>query len=368
MKNKPFVSVQVINWNGRKFLKDCFDSLIKQDYPNFELVLVDNGSNDDSISLVQELYKKQIYSGKLRIYSLDKNKGFAEGYNRSYECTEAEYVLLINNDTICSDHQLISKMVAKAESDKLIANVGASIYPIGTDLSKVKPERTGTLSMAMTNTFHSIGKNKVFYVSGCCCLIRKKLVDKPFDKDYFAYCEDVYMGWNNILRGYKNVQVTDAKLLHYGSATTGTGSPFVRYYAERNRMLNCLLFYDTKTLIKVIPLLLVYSFTAGLFFLQRPKVFWAFLKGHAWIWTHIPTILSKRREIQSKRKVDDSEIIKLLASDIFLMEAKTTSFYESLKKSKVLNIVAYSTRIMNNVSKRYCSLVGLKTIDIKNNK
>lgn len=365
MKKEPFVSVQIINWNGLRFLKDCFDSLLKQDYPNFELVLVDNGSIDKSIYFIKSNYSKEIKKGLVRIDALGKNYGFAEGYNLAYSHTNADYILLINNDTICPDKQLVSKMVLKAESNPRVALVGASIYPFGTDLKKInRTERPGTLSLSLTNTLRHLKNNNVFYVSGCCCLIKRSLIDIPFDKDYFAYCEDVYLGWKSIIQGYSNVQEPNAKILHYGSGTSGSGSPFVRYYAERNRMLNCLLFYSPLTLLRVFPLLILYSFVAGIFFLQRPKVFWSFLKGHIWILFHPITIIKKRRKIQSIRVIDDKEIIAMLSSEIFLMKTKLTSFKETLKnKKKIMHLIDSSSKILNKLSSSYCKIVGLRTLD-----
>lgn len=365
MHKEPFVSVQIINWNGLRFLKDCFNSLLKQDYPNLELVLVDNGSKDESINFIKSNYSAEINKGLIRIDALGKNYGFAEGYNRAYANANADYILLINNDTICPDKKLVSKMVARAESSSKIALVGASIYPFGTNLRKTKKiERPGTLSLALTNTLRHLKGNRVFYVSGCCCLIKKSLIDAPFDKDYFVYCEDVYLGWKSLIQGYDNVQEPEAKLLHYGSGTSGSGSPFVRYYAERNRMLNCFLFYKGFTLLRVLPLLFLYSLIAGVFFLQRPKIFWAFLKGHFWILSHPLLIIKKRRQIQSIRVINDKKIIGLMSSEIFLMKTELTSFNESLKKKKVLICLIDSTStILNKFSKAYCYLTGLRTID-----
>jgi GT2 family glycosyltransferase len=367
MKEKPSVSVQIINWNGVRFLKDCFDSLLKQDYPNFELVLVDNGSKDGSIKFIKESYDKEIKSGRIRIEVLKKNYGLAEGYNISYSRCTSDYVLLINNDTISPEKNLISNMVARAEKDRSIALVGASIYPFNTNLKKIKSvERPGTLSLALTNTLRYLKGNKVFYVSGCCCLIRKELIDCPFDGDYFAYSEDVYLGWKSILMDYSNVQEPTARILHYGSGTSGTGSPFVRYYAERNRILNCLIFYEGSTLIKILPLLLIYSLVAGAFFLQRPKVFFSFLKAHLWIITHPIKIIKKRNAVQKYRKISDSKVLGMLSTEIFLMETKITSFYISLRKRKTaMRFIEHFSKLLNRAVKLYSGAVGLKTIDTK---
>lgn len=363
MSKLPFVSVQVINWNGKKFLKGCFDSLLKQDYKNFELVLVDNGSSDGSEELVRKNYSKQILGKKIRIVSFDKNYGFAEAYNRAYQQTNADYILLINNDTLAPKKNLLSLLVKKAESDKKTSCVGAAIYPLGTDLENAKDQKPGTLSIVLTNTLRTLEKNSAFYVSGCCCLIKKKLIDTPFDEDYFAYSEDVYLGWKSNLQGYKNVFEPKARILHYGSGTSGTGSPFIRYYGERNRVLNCLLFYELRNLERILPLMTLYSLVSGIFLIQRPKVFAAHLKAHLWILFHPLTILKKRREIQKLRKVSDEKILSLLSTDIFLVEPKATSFYGSMKKNRFMMDFAVKTgNFLNKMARAYAHFIGIKAL------
>ena len=73
---KPVVSVIIVNWNGRTYLPDCLDSLAEQSFRDFEVILVDNGSEDDSVALVKEFYPW------VKLVSLNENIGFAVGNNR----------------------------------------------------------------------------------------------------------------------------------------------------------------------------------------------------------------------------------------------------------------------------------------------
>ena len=360
---KPKVSVQILNYNGKKFLEGCIDSTLKQDYPNFEIVLIDNASIDGSVEFVKERYKREIKKNKIKIIELNRNYGFAGAYNYSYRKTDADYVLLLNNDTLLPDKKMISLMVKRAESDPKTACVSAGIYPFNTDLRKAKEQSPGTLSLILTNTLTPLKGNRLFYSSGCCCLIKKKLIDIPFDSDYFAYSEDVYLGWKVNLLGYKNVLEPKAKLLHYGFGSSGAGSPFVRYYGERNRILNCLIFYETTTLIKILPLLFIYFIVSGLFFMQRPKVFAAYLKAYLWILFHPFKILAKRRKIQRLRKVSDSRVLELLSYKIFFTEPKLTSFYDTLKKRRwLLEVITKISYLLDKLSFLYCNFIGLELL------
>jgi GT2 family glycosyltransferase len=359
----PFVSIQVINWNGKRFLKDCFDDLLKQDYKEVEIVLVDNGSTDDSIDFMKKLYPREIKNKKIRILSLGKNYGFAGGYNISYKKTNADFVLLINNDIRAPNKNFLSLMIDRIKGDDKLALVGASIFPMETDLKKTKESNPTTLSVILTNTLKELKDEHCLYTSGCCCLIKKKAIEIPFDSDYFLYSEDVYLGLKTNTRGYYCVEQPKAKILHYGSGTAKGGSPFVRYYAERNRIINYLTFFEKKNVIKLFPIMCLYFLVSSLFFIQRPKVLWSFIKAHFYILTHMSLILKKRRGIQAYRKISDEEILSKLSSDIFITDIGSTS-YGGKKSNKTFlkNIIKGLATFLNKLSGAYCKIINIKTL------
>ena len=94
----PVASIIVVNWNGREHLADCLDSLAEQTYRDFEVILVDNGSHDDSVPYVQDKYSW------VKLVSLPRNIGFASGNNRGLEHACGDYIVTLNNDTrACPD-------------------------------------------------------------------------------------------------------------------------------------------------------------------------------------------------------------------------------------------------------------------------
>jgi len=354
----PKVSVQVLNYNGRCFLKNCFDSILKQEYPNFEVVLVDNGSSDRSVEFVKNHYEKEIQEGKIKIFAFEKNYGFAEGYNKAYKKTDADYVLLLNNDTILPDRKLIKKLVRRAESDKKIAIVGSLCFSLNTNLKEVK-NTMKDINIVGINVSTSFKKRSI-YVGGYCCLIKKKYIKKLFDSDYFAYGEDVYLGWLTNLLGYKCVYEPEARLWHYGSATNVRGSPMIRYYSERNRLINLLIFYETTTLIKLFPILIIDFFVRGIFLLQRPNVFAAYLSAPLWIISNFRKIIKKRKKIQNQRIISDREILKLMSKKIFITtEIRETSYYATLAKFGVDKIIVKINSFFNTLFAFYFRIVGL---------
>src|SRR5512135_3086042 len=90
----PLFSVIILNWNGRHLLKECLDSVLAQNYRDFETILVDNGSNDGSVDFLRTRYGDQI-----RLVPLDTNAGFGGGNNRGIESARGKWVVFLNNDT-----------------------------------------------------------------------------------------------------------------------------------------------------------------------------------------------------------------------------------------------------------------------------
>ena len=111
----PKVCVAVLNYNGLQWLQGCLDSLAKTAYPNFEVLIADNGSTDGS----QEFIKSRYPSMKLMAF--DENLGFTGGYNRMFAYSDADYFVLLNNDTVVPEPNWINLLVAKMEEDPSIA-------------------------------------------------------------------------------------------------------------------------------------------------------------------------------------------------------------------------------------------------------
>src|SRR5687767_13566896 len=97
ISEKKLVSIVIVNWNGKNNLKECLNSLLKIDYSPYEIVIVDNGSKDGSVTYIKEIQKEN--KNVILVENL-KNLGFAEGNNVGFAHAKGELVLLLNNDTI----------------------------------------------------------------------------------------------------------------------------------------------------------------------------------------------------------------------------------------------------------------------------
>lgn len=341
------VSVQVLNYNGKNFLKNCLDSLLKQDYPNFELVLVDNASTDGSIEFLEQRYKKEIKEKKLKIIRFKKNYGFTGAYNRTYKMAKTDYVLLLNNDIIVPKKNFVSSLmkIAQREGAEIVGGVDC---PIGGEIEVKKREKYCTVNILGFDTPDIISGNEVFYVGAGHCLIDKRKINFLFLEEYFAYGEDVYFCWRARIKGYKVIGDKNAVYLHYGSATNAPRSYFVRINAERNRLTNLLIFFESKTLLKIFPLfsfeLLIKSIYS---IIHYPKLFSAPFSAIWWNMSNLKFLIKNRRLIQKERRVKDKELIKLMSYKIFPEHIST-------KIAKQLN----------SLVRIYCKILRIKTYDL----
>ena len=115
-KEKPFVSIIIVNYNGKRFLKDCFSSLLDCTYfPNFEIIFVDNASSDESINLAKSFAEK----GNITIIENAENLGFGPANNVGFEKAIGEYVVFLNNDTIV-EPEWLDVLISAIEKDETV--------------------------------------------------------------------------------------------------------------------------------------------------------------------------------------------------------------------------------------------------------
>lgn len=232
------LNVIIPNYNGRRFLPACLDSLRAQTYRSFFVTVVDNGSDDDSLSLLSASYPE------VAIIRLSHNRGFSAAANEGILRAGTPFVMLLNNDTILKPDCIEQLMKAMAAGPDIFS-AGALI------LCMEAPHCTDT-----SGDYYSLfgyafcrgqglppvkrAPGQVFSNCGCAVVYRTALLRKTglFDPRFFAYLEDVDLGFRARRLGFRNVSCPDAVALHYGSGTTGRRySPFKVYHSARNNIL-----------------------------------------------------------------------------------------------------------------------------------
>jgi GT2 family glycosyltransferase len=314
----PMVSVVVLNFNGKKLLGKCLDSVLKSDYPNFEVVFVDNASTDGSVEFVRSNFGQ--YSN-LRIMRNDGNFGFAEGNNIGARVARGKYVAFLNNDTEVDPEWL-----------KELAKVMESDGTIGAAQSKLLLFDRKTIDSA-GDFINSYGKgwmrghgeedegqygrtDEIFSARGAAMIIRKQILREVgyFDSTFFMVFEDVDLCWKVRLNGYKVLFVPKSIVYHFGSSirkeTQDIGKGY--FYSIRNSLAALIKNYDLQNLLIGGAVNVLFEFTHFLMSLPFPsKKRYTLSRLSALLWNlfNFRCLWKKRLKVQYYvRKIPDDQI------------------------------------------------------------
>ncbi len=238
ISKNPLISVVILNYNGLECLQICLPSLFRQTISDFEIIVVDNGSTDNSVQYI----KKQFPSIKTIV---NKINTYAAGNNAGIRHARGDYILLLNNDvelaedclaailkTIQNQRDMTGMWALKILNyydKKIIDSTGLIIYRDGICRGRGRME---------SDEGQFDNKSDILMPSGCGGVYSKKMLDEIglLDEDFQFYLEDSDLGFRGRLAGWKAKFIPDARVYHMYSATTGKYSPRKAYYIERNRI------------------------------------------------------------------------------------------------------------------------------------
>lgn len=320
--SSALVSVIIVNWNHGRFLKDCLDALLAQNYPFFDVTVVDNGSQDGSPEWVARRHPD------VRLLTFPDNHGFSRAFNQGTRCTGGAFVLSLNPDVIVSPG-FISEMVRSIGQDERIGMAASKLLradaPTVLDSTGLfidrrrRPYDRGQGEVDRDQ--HDRGAQGGPYVFGACgaaALYRRAMLDdlaldgEYFDEGFFAYYEDADLAWRAQLRGWRCVYAPRAVATHVrgrgdtlrkkGHAAKDSRGPRL---ALRNRYLMTIKNDAWGYLLVDLPLILTAELPRLAYAaLTAPQVLLGILDlVRAW-----PSALRKRRRIRSQRTVDDAAV------------------------------------------------------------
>ena len=273
MKGKRMSKVSVIipNYNGKKYLRDCLDAMECQSFRDFEVLLIDNGSDDGSGDLIRKEYPW------VRLISLRENTGFCGAVNQGIRNSASPFVILLNNDTV-ADKNFIKELLKAIEDKPQAFSCQAKLLKMK---EQDKMDDGGNYYCALGWAFAQ-GKGrperdysrekKIFAACGGAAIYRREILDRTglFDEEHFAYLEDTDIGYRGRLLGYENWYCPDAKVFHVGSGTTGSRyNLFKVRYSSRN---NVYLLYKNMPFLQILwnsPLLITGFAVKAAFFAAR---------------------------------------------------------------------------------------------------
>lgn len=303
---KNLISIVIVNWNGKKWLGKCLDSLERQTYKKIEVVFVDNASSDDSVEFVKQKFPK------IKIIKSEKNLGLTNGIKLAIEHSSGEFLLLINNDA------WVEKDFIKNLYDFYAENNFAVIAPQEKRYDKSQDFKCNTTIDLTGSPAYFVPTysrpDKTFYLSVCFFVSKKEYGDSGgLDTDFFMYNEDVDWFWRLSLLGKKFSYVDNIYIYHAGAGSTGAGLKYNTFlWRNQNALQMIIKNYSLLTLIIILPLYLIQNIFEMFFFvlLLKPKISFSYIQGLVFNIRYIRRTLEKRKWVQSHRKVNDIEILK----------------------------------------------------------
>lgn len=314
--SKLRATVIIPNWNGRGLLGRCLPALNSQSYRDFEVIVVDNGSTDDSVAWVKSRFPD------VRVLAQDRNTGFAAACNSGIRASSAEFVVTLNNDTSPYPDWL-ARLVQAADQHPDVGMFASTLYldrtPLAIDAIGIQVSRLGVA--------HNIGYGQPIAeipsssqdLFGPCAgagLYRRRLFEDVglFDDTYFAYLEDVELAWRSRWAGWRCISVPASRVLHTHSATGGQNLSRKYWLLGRNRIWTWLRHYPRPHLWYYLPLIILNELFTGLLGM-------IILRSTSPMKGRLHALCSWRHRLQSPttapRRLASSEIFALLQPGMF---------------------------------------------------
>ncbi|MEO5342829.1 MAG: glycosyltransferase family 2 protein [Gammaproteobacteria bacterium SHHR-1] len=301
---RPMISIVIVNYNSGTLLERCLECLTRQSYKTFEVLLVDNASQDNSLAGVES------WPLQLRLLKSETNLGFAAANNRAIQQARGDWVACLNPDAYPQPDWLQELMLARQEYPEF--QFFASLL-----LDASEPNRLDGTG----DNYHVSGlawrrdhghlfnpqylkPEEVFAPCAAAALYRRDILQQVggFDESYFCYFEDVDIAFRLRLLGYRCLFVPDSRALHQGSAITGRRSEFSLYHGHRNLIW---------TYFKNMPTLMLWVFLPQHLLINLITIIRYTFRGQGRVllkakWHGLKGILERRgqrRAIQSSRKI-----------------------------------------------------------------
>lgn len=328
---KPLVSIVIPNLNGMTYLQSCLSSLQEQTYREFEVIVVDNASTDESVQFIRTNFPQTL------IMENRKNLGFSEANNQGIRAARGKYIATLNNDTEV-DSKWLRELAAAAEDSP--DDVGMWAPKILSLQNRTEIDSVGGLLICRDGIAKGRGRletdtgqydhvREILVPSACCGLYRKKMFDDIgyFDRDFFAYCEDTDLGLRALQSGWKARSVPTSIVYHYYSGTGGGYSNTKAFLVERNHLWVAWKNFPAAWNI-MLPFYVILRYVIQLYgtvsnrgsaarFVKDHSfrdVLATIIKAYGAAVKGLPSILHKRRAI--KRKISKAEFVNMLSNHL----------------------------------------------------
>ena len=317
MQNSPLISIIILNYNAGKLLLNCVESVFKTNYDNFEVILVDNISSDNSQKTCKEKFEKII------LIENEKNFGYCEGNNIGIRNANGEFIVILNPDTIVekdwlnhlmnaynkNGDSLYQPKILSLYEKNILQSTGNMIQLFGFGYAKDK----GVLDKQKIEKITEIG-----YASGTCLFTSKIMLDKIglLDPFIFLYHDDLELGLRAAQLGFKSYYVPESTIYHAESYSLKWSSKKF-FWLERNRKYCLLTHLSKSTYHKMRFSLFLVDIMVWLFYIAKGFLF-AKIRAEMDIKKNKKHILKRYNEIEKNKIIPDIEILKTFTDEIFL--------------------------------------------------
>lgn len=308
------VAILVLNWNGESLLKTFFPSWLEHTPQWAELIIVDNGSTDGSVTYLRANYPE------VRILELGVNYGFALGYNRAISSLPHDVVVLLNSDVALTDGWL-TEPLRLLTTDEAIAAVQPKIRSYNQPDSFEYAGAAGGFidclgyPFCRGRLFDSIeqdlgqydSQTDIFWASGACLIVRREVYLElgGLDAHFFAHQEEIDLAWRILSRGYRIVFAPNSLVYHLGGGSLSMNSPRKTYLNFRNNLLMLYKNLPCSYLIVVQALRLLLDAVAALRYVLSGQLShaWAVLRAYGAYCRILPSMRSSRADNLKAMKV-----------------------------------------------------------------
>lgn len=310
------VAIVILNWNGVKMLTRFLPNVLDYSRGDAVVYVADNASTDNSLEVLKTHFPE------VRLVVLDKNWGFAEGYNRALQQIEAEYYVLLNSDVEVSHHWLTplvefmdNNADAAACQPKLLSEKDHDLFEYAGACGGLI-DRYG-YPFCRGRMFDTVEaddgqydyEDEILWATGACMMVRAADFKSAggFDVRFFAHSEEIDLCWRLRLMGRKIYCVPDSFVYHIGGGTLPKNNPMKTYLNFRNNLTMLYKNLPDSELRRVMRMRAVLDYVAALQALAGGRIgdFKAILNGRKAFKKWLPEYRAVRQEIQSKRKTDD---------------------------------------------------------------
>lgn len=331
---QPLVSVVIINRNGREFVDACLRSVFSSDYPEYEVIFVDNASDDGSLEYVKDNFRNNL---RLAFVENKESVGPAVGRNRGVRAAQGKYILFLDNDTQI-DKICIRELVAVLENDGSVGEAQAKLLKLGADnIYDCAGDYLGPLGFLIERSRGVKDVGQFDYIADILsaksagCIIRRDVFDKigGFDEDFYMYLEETDLSWRVWLAGYRVVFIPQAVVYHAFNTPRKVFKKYyskyiVRYYGCRNYISTLIKNLEFVNLIRFLPLQMGCLFVLSFLFSLKGDLqdgFYVF-KAIGWNVLNLPVLFRKKRIINQRIRVtDDKKILDRV------MDRKSVQYY-----------------------------------------